>query len=154
MIYFYLVILTPRTDTTSRIAVKGLHELGRGADLSMGCDQLDELARVLVECLSFAEISTNSAGNQIPRYLARSELFRMLVRCFFDLYRLHGAKMRNGWRFFVTHLMMLVESNLVTLATFEVADGSGNNTSRVSGGKVVDNRSASPSLPRMVSLSL
>lgn len=105
--------------------MRGLDELGSLADQALEPTQLDELIDVLVECLSFAEISTNTAGNQLPRYLARSELFRALVRCFFDQFRLHGAKIRGGWRLLVTHLLMLIESTVVTLATFEAADVSG-----------------------------
>lgn len=116
------MILSPRTEKSSHLAVRGLHELGQLADRYLSSERLEELVGSLVECLAFYEITANPVGNQLPRYLARSELFKSLVRCFFDQFRLHGGQMRDGcWNPFVSHLLLLVQASVVSLSTFEVS---------------------------------
>lgn len=117
-----VVILSPRTEKSSSLAVRGFYELGHLADHYLSSAHLESLIGSLVDCLAFYEITANPVGNQLPRYLARSEMFKLLVRCFFDQFRLHGGQMRGGcWGHFVSHLLLLVQASVVTLATFEVA---------------------------------
>jgi brefeldin A-resistance guanine nucleotide exchange factor 1 len=118
---FRSLIMSPKSETLSKQAVKGLSNLGTLAARFLPPNFLDELVSVvLVECLAFAEISSNAAGNQLSRYLAKSELFQALVKCFFDQFRGHGAAIRDGWRVFATHLLMLVQCGVVSLTTFDV----------------------------------
>lgn len=122
---FRALILSPRTDATTKMAVRGLSELGAVAERFLGTAQSDEVVAILAEALSCAEIAANLAGNQLARYVARSELFKLLIRCFWDQFRLHGQHMRMAWKTFVTHLMMLFQAGILSLATFEVEPGLG-----------------------------
>lgn len=124
------LILNPRTDRSSKLAVRGLQLLGAIADRFLGPEAMDELARVLTECLAFSDIAINPAGNQLPRYLARSELFRALVRCFFDQFRLHGGSVREAWGHYVTHSLFLSQATVLSLATFEADTPSVSGSSR------------------------
>lgn len=122
---FRALILSPRTDATTKMAVRGLSELGAVAERFLGTVESDEVVAMLTEALSCAEIAANPAGNQLARYVARSELFKLLMRCFWDQFRLHGQHIRMAWRTFVTHLMMLFQAGILSLATFEVEPGLG-----------------------------
>ena len=120
---FRALILSPRTDAVTKMAIKGLSELGQIADRFLETPQIDELVQILAESLAFKEVVNNQAGNQLSRYLARSEFFQSLFRCFCDQFRLYGGKIRDGWTIFIFHLLLLVESKIVSLATFEVDFG-------------------------------
>lgn len=58
----YVVILNPKSETGSRLAVRGLGELGSLAGRFLDEEHLNELTSVLVECLAFVDVANNPAG--------------------------------------------------------------------------------------------
>lgn len=128
---FKSIILVPRSDLTSKTAVRGLVALGKASGGHGRISKLCYLIKIVAECLSFHELSSTPSGNLLNRYINRSELFRMLVVCLFDQFRNHGEVLgKNEWYTFTDHLLMLSEAGAVTMSgTFPVSSRSGKSDS-------------------------
>lgn len=105
------------------MVIQGINRMGRLANGYLQSAQMDSLIGVLVECMAFKEVMNGPGGNQLARYLAKSDLFQVIVKSFFDQFRLHGNSIREGWKQFVYHLMILAQSSIVKFSMLEADQG-------------------------------
>ncbi len=137
------LMLYPKTDAFAHVPILAFDVLGNIAAAHLTAEHVDQLAGIIVECLSIDQIigmapsnqpgasgpaPTASSGGgltpaspagdpgQLARFFANSGLFQVLFQCYVNLFRKHGNVARHAWQSFVLHLLMLSKASLISFS--------------------------------------